>query len=59
MSKELHILIEKARSVRMSPDDKESQRRSFAYGNTHIENGLITRDTVDRAAEKIKNEQGR
>ena len=31
---------------------REQQRRSFVYGNTHFENELITREMVDREAEK-------
>ncbi len=37
----------------MSGAEKEAQRRSFAYGNAHIENDRVTREMVDRAAEKI------
>jgi hypothetical protein len=54
MTDELSRLIEMARSVPMSPSDKEEQRRSFAYGNTHIENELITRAIVDEQAEALK-----
>lgn len=32
------------------PDDREAQRRSFAYGNTKISNERITREMVDEAA---------
>jgi len=31
----------------------EQQRRSFAYGNTVIENPRITREMIDRAAEAL------
>jgi hypothetical protein len=54
MSGELQKLLEKARRVQMTPDEAEEQRRSFAYGNTKIENDSITRDTIDRAAEMLK-----
>jgi hypothetical protein len=54
MTDQLAVLIDKARSVRMSPADEEEQRRSFAYGNTKIENDLITREMIDEAAEKLK-----
>lgn len=50
----LQDLIERARSVEMTPDQKESQRRSFAFGNTRIENEQITRETVDRAAAELE-----
>ena len=51
VSPELSVLIEKARAVEMTAAEKEQQRRSFAYGNTHIENPLVTRETVRRQAE--------
>jgi hypothetical protein len=50
MTTTLQTLIDKARSVRMTDEQKEQQRRSFAYGNTKIENDRITRETVDQAA---------
>jgi hypothetical protein len=54
MTDKLAILIQKARAVTMSPEEQEDQRRSFAYGNTKIENDLITREMVDKAAEELK-----
>jgi hypothetical protein len=54
MSDNLKELLEKAKSVKVSPEQKEEQRRSFAYGNTNIENPRITRETVDQAAEQLK-----
>lgn len=50
---ELNALIERARSVTMTPAEQEAQRRSFAFGNTSFENDRITRETIDRAAEKL------
>ena len=47
-------LIERARAVIMNGEQKEEQRRSFAYGNTHIENDLITRQMVNEQAEAQK-----
>jgi hypothetical protein len=35
----------------MSPEEKEAQRRSFAYGNAHIENERVTREMIDKAAD--------
>ena len=55
MSEELNKLIEMARRVEMTPEQAEEQRRSFAYGNTKIENDSITWDTINRAAETLKN----
>ena len=54
MSENLKELLEKAKAIKMSPEQKEEQRRSFAYGNTNIENPRITRETVDQAAEQLK-----
>ena len=54
MTEKMNELLEKAKSVKSSPEQKEEQRRSFAYGNTNIENSRITRETVDREAEALK-----
>jgi hypothetical protein len=54
MTEKLETLIEIARAVRMSADESEQQRRSFAYGNTKIENQRITREIVDQQAEALK-----
>jgi hypothetical protein len=53
MQEELSKLLEAAKKAKMSPGEKEAQRRSFAYGNTAFENPLITREMVDREAEKL------
>lgn len=58
MSKELKALLEAAKSVKMSPQEQEEQRRSFAYGNTKIENERITRETIDKEAESLKENDG-
>ena len=52
---ELDRLLAAAKAVRMTPEARERQRRSFAYGNTHAENEKITRATVDRAADRLSN----
>ena len=54
---ELDELLERARKVTMTPEDREAQRRSFAYGNTRIENQRITKETVNRAAERMASEK--
>jgi hypothetical protein len=46
MTKELQELIDRASKIEMTPDQLRDQRRSFAYGNTHIENDRITREMV-------------
>jgi hypothetical protein len=54
MQEELSKLIEAARNgPPMDANEKEAQRRSFAYGNTAFENPMITRDMIDREAEKL------
>jgi hypothetical protein len=53
----LQQLLEKARQLTMTEKERETQRQSFAYGNSHIENETITRETVRRASEKLKNQE--
>ena len=53
MDEKLKILVEAARKITPSAEHREQQRRSFAYGNTHYENEQITRDMIDRQAEKL------
>lgn len=38
----------------MTPEAKACQRISFAYGNANISNPNVTREMVERAAEKMK-----
>jgi hypothetical protein len=54
MNQKLSALVKMARAVKMSPRDQEEQRRSFAYGNTKIENDHIMREIVDQEAEALK-----
>jgi hypothetical protein len=58
MTKHLEDLLEAAKKVVPTPEEKEQQRRSFAYGNTKIENSRITREMVDRAADELGKPQG-
>lgn len=53
MSDRLQKLINASRGKVMTEAEKEAQRRSFAYGNAHIENERVTRQMVNEAAEKI------
>ena len=46
MTKELQKLVDRARTIEMTPEQLRDQRRSFVYGNTHIENERITREMV-------------
>lgn len=56
MTDDLKDLIEAAKKARPSPEHREQQRRSFAYGNAAFENELITREMIDREAEKLSRE---
>ena len=57
MTEALQALLEAAKKVDASPEHREAQRRSFAYGNTAFENKLITREMVDQQAEKLAKER--
>lgn len=54
MSEALQKLIEAAKNREISDEEREQQRRSFAYGNTKIENSLITREMIDEEAERLR-----
>ena len=53
----LQRLLDAAKQAEPSPQQREEQRRSFAYGNTAFENKLITREMIDQQAEIIAREQ--
>jgi hypothetical protein len=57
MANDLDKLLALAKGIPVSPEEREAQRRSFAYGNTHIENERITRKSIDEAAEKLAKSQ--
>ncbi len=57
MTDNLQKLLDAAKTAKPSPEHREEQRRSFVYGNTHFENELITREMVDREAEKLAKEK--
>ncbi|HEX3882181.1 MAG TPA: hypothetical protein VHW66_05950 [Stellaceae bacterium] len=52
----LSRLIEMAKAVRVSEDQREEQRRSFVYGNTAFENDKVTWEMVNRQADAIPSE---
>jgi hypothetical protein len=54
MPDDLEQLIIAAKHVEVSLEERESQRRSFAYGNTHFENPNVSKATIDHAAELLK-----
>jgi hypothetical protein len=53
----LSKLLEAAKTANPSPEHREAQRRSFAYGNAAFENELVTREMIDREAEKLAREE--
>jgi len=53
MGDDLKKLIEVAKGVKTTPEHREEQRRSFAYGNTAFENRMITREMVNEQADKL------
>jgi hypothetical protein len=53
MTNRLQQLLDEAKKTVPTAEEKEEQRRSFAYGNTKIENPRITRETVDHEAESL------
>jgi hypothetical protein len=57
MSTETLELIEAARLCTFTAAQKEEHRRSFAFGNTNIENSRITRELIDREAENLNRER--
>jgi hypothetical protein len=56
MSNKLEELVVRTRKITMTSDQLREQRRSFAYGNTNIENERITREMVAEADRKIEAE---
>ncbi len=56
MPNELQQLLDAAKLHNFTPREKEEHRRSFAYGNTKIENPRITRELIDREADKLSDQ---
>jgi len=57
MNTSLQKLMDLAAKVQMTPQEKEKQRLSFAFGNAKIENDRITYEMVVEAAKKIAREK--
>lgn len=57
MTKELQELVDRTREIEMTPNQLREQRRSFAYGNTHIENERITREMVAEVEARLEAKQ--
>jgi hypothetical protein len=56
MTEELARLIEEARKRPFPPEEREAQRRSFAYGNVKLADENVTWEMVVEADERIKAE---
>lgn len=57
MTKDLQELVDLTRKIEMTPNQLREQRRSFAYGNTHIENERITREMVAELEARLEKEE--
>jgi len=57
MAGALKELIEATKAVKPTPEQREEQRRSFAFGNTAFENSRITREMIDRQADLLADEK--
>ena len=53
MPNDLDRLLEFARQRPVSKEERDKQRLSFAYGNTHLSNPRITRDSIKDAADQL------
>lgn len=53
MSTKIEALVEKVRTIKMTPAQREEQRRNFAYGNSKIENKHISKESIAKEAAKI------
>ena len=53
MTAELAKLIEAAKNRPFPEDERQAQRRSFAYGNAKIENDRVTWEMIVEADEQI------
>lgn len=56
MTNKLKALVEQIRKIEMTPAQFSEQRQSFVYGNTHIENDMITREMVAEAEHAVEAE---
>jgi len=55
MTEKLQRLIEQAKKIKMTPEQREAQRRSFVYGNTKLENDCITKQLVNKVGDQLAN----
>ena len=53
-AKDLEQLVNQARTIEMTPEHREAQRRSFVYGTTKLENEYITQELVNEVGEELR-----
>ena len=53
MPDKMQKMVDSAKHVVMTEDEKEAQRRSFAYGNANLENDRVTHEVVAQAAKAL------
>lgn len=53
MREHLEKMLDGVRCTRMTPEEMEQQRRSFAFGNVSIANPMVTREVIDQAADAM------
>ena len=54
MTSKLEKLFDESKHITLSDSDADIRRQSFAYGNGHLENRRITRETIAKAAKNLK-----
>jgi len=54
MPDEFETLVNLAKRAEMTPEQSEEQRRSFAFGNTRLENARVTREMINEQAADLK-----
>ena len=54
MMEKLKEQLKQTANAKATPEQREMQRQSFAYGNTRFENDQITRETVARASRDLR-----
>ena len=59
MTAKLQKMLEEARQVTMTPEEREAQRISFVYGNCKITDDRVTRESVKQESEKLAKTGGR
>jgi len=61
MSHDLEYLLDFARKYRQEhgfpEEERDRQIRSFAYGNTRLENDTITKEDIDEAVDSLRSER--